>query len=64
MDVHCSNCSATENINDAVENGEWIPYFWSEPLDEEIGPTCPVCVTKLGVVFDDAAGEFIQRGAA
>lgn len=60
--VLCSNCSATEDVNVAVNNGEWIPYYWDEDLSDERGPLCPSCVEIFGIhfVFDGQTGEYVK----
>lgn len=50
--VTCFNCGAVEDIDVAVEGGEWIPSFWDEATDEEVGPVCPACVASLGILYD------------
>lgn len=57
MEIKCSCCDATSDIEAAVDGGEWIPYFWDERTLSEAGPTCPECVTRLAIVLDPS-GEY------
>lgn len=59
MTIKSACCDATENVHDAVNNGEWVPYFWDENLDAEVVPTCGNCVKLFGIGLDNY-GEYYR----
>ena len=55
--VYCSNgCGASEDLDVAVDGGEWLPCFWDDASASEVGPICPACRVSLGVVWDTDNG--------
>lgn len=64
-EVYCSVCGDSEDLDVAVDGGEWIPFCWDETLcpPAEHGPVCPVCVMALGICLGDD-GEWVRRGVS
>jgi hypothetical protein len=61
MEAVCAGCAATEDINSAVDGGEWVPSYWDEASGSEVdGPFCPACVKSRGVVFDIDFGDYLR----
>lgn len=60
--VACSNCGAAEDVDVAVDGGEWVPYYWDETVfpPVEHSPCCPKCVAAFGIYISPADGEWVR----
>ena len=56
--ISCHRCDDSVFVEDAVAGGEWIPCYFDENTNMEVGPICPTCAAALGVLFDSKTHDW------